>query len=311
MQETKCQQPGQIVLDGFYTYEHLRSNKEGGGVTVSALKELKPVYVSDGGEEAEAITIDIHVKNMSVSVTSAYGLQESALNVTKDAFWDYLNKEAHRARTCGKGFILQGDLNAWLGSQILPGDCREQNKNGKLLSKFLQENKLICVNSLPLTEGVITRSRIYLGIEKKSTIDFFIVCERVLPLVTSMKIDKLNTLTNHKRGHCAVNSDHIPLVMNVKLEVQPSKKQKVEILDFKNPDSQQVFFNMTSDTSEFTDFVNNVENVSEQATKWLSILKTHCMKSFKKIRIRSRTIKPSKADRMIGQRNKLMKQGEI
>ena len=100
MQETKCQQPGQIVLDGFYTYEHLRSNKEGGGVTVSALKELKPVYVSDGGEEAEAITIDIHVKIMSVSVTSAYGPQKSALNVTKDAFWDYLNKEAHSTMTC-------------------------------------------------------------------------------------------------------------------------------------------------------------------------------------------------------------------
>ena len=75
MQETKCSLPFQINLDGYFTYEHLRSKKEGGGVAVSALKVLKPVFVSDGGENVEAITIGIHVKNMTVSVTSAYGPQ--------------------------------------------------------------------------------------------------------------------------------------------------------------------------------------------------------------------------------------------
>ena len=29
MQETKCSQVGQIKLDGFYTYENIRSNKGG------------------------------------------------------------------------------------------------------------------------------------------------------------------------------------------------------------------------------------------------------------------------------------------
>ena len=102
---------------------------------------LKPVFVSDGGGGVEAITIDIHVKHMSVSVTSAYGPQESALVETKNAFWEHLNKQARRARSCGKGFILQGDLNAWLGPQMLPGDFHEQNRNGKLLSKFISDNK--------------------------------------------------------------------------------------------------------------------------------------------------------------------------
>ena len=40
MQETKCQQPGEINIDGYYTYEHLKSKREGGGVAVSALKVL-------------------------------------------------------------------------------------------------------------------------------------------------------------------------------------------------------------------------------------------------------------------------------
>ena len=70
-----------------------------GGVSVSAIKELKPVFVSDGGEKAEAITIDIHVKDMTLSVISAYGPQESATAERKIAFWTYLTEEAHRAKS--------------------------------------------------------------------------------------------------------------------------------------------------------------------------------------------------------------------
>ena len=78
MQETKCNQAGHIKLDGYFTYELTRSNKDGGGVAISALKNLQPAFVSDGGDNAEAVTIDIHVRNMTISITSAYGPQESA-----------------------------------------------------------------------------------------------------------------------------------------------------------------------------------------------------------------------------------------
>ena len=69
MQETKCSQVGQIKLDGFYTYENIRSNKGGGGVALSARTELKPAFINDGGEEVEAITVDIHLKDIVISVT--------------------------------------------------------------------------------------------------------------------------------------------------------------------------------------------------------------------------------------------------
>ena len=54
MQETKCSQVRQMNLDGYYTYQHLRSKKEGGGVALSALKELQPAFISDGGDGVEA-----------------------------------------------------------------------------------------------------------------------------------------------------------------------------------------------------------------------------------------------------------------
>ena len=77
MQETKCSHPGQINLDGFYTYEHLRTKKEGGGIALCAYKDLQPTFISDGGEGVEALTVDIHLKEISISVLSAYGPQES------------------------------------------------------------------------------------------------------------------------------------------------------------------------------------------------------------------------------------------
>ena len=64
---------------------------------------------------------------------------------------------------------------------------------------FLNQNKLICVNTLPLTQGLITRSRKLINEVKQSTIDFYVVCERVLPHVTCMTIGNGNNhiLTNY------------------------------------------------------------------------------------------------------------------
>ena len=99
-----------------------------------------------------------------------------------------------------------------------------------MFANFIKENKLICVNSLPLTEGLITRSRKYDKEVKQSTIDFYVVCERVLPYVKSMKIDngKVHMLTNYsnvdKEGR-AINSDHFPMSMEINLTSAPVKKK--------------------------------------------------------------------------------------
>ena len=51
--------------------------------------------------------------------------------------------------------------------------------------------------------------------------------------------------------------------------------------------------------------------MSNNADKWLRVVKSHCSKTFKKIRIRTRNIKPSTADSIISKRNKLVRQGKI
>ena len=66
-----------ILPTHFVPYENTRSNIGGGGVAFSARKELRPDFVYDGGEEVEVITVDIHMKDISIGITSAYGPQES------------------------------------------------------------------------------------------------------------------------------------------------------------------------------------------------------------------------------------------
>ena len=77
LQETKFQVAGKHNLDGYVTYEHLRTEKtSGGGLLLAISKSLHPALVRDGGDQVEALTVDINVKKMKISCTTAYGPQE-------------------------------------------------------------------------------------------------------------------------------------------------------------------------------------------------------------------------------------------
>ena len=78
MQETRVSQQGKIKIDGYVTYEHTRIEKEGGGLSLSALAELRPAFIRDGGEAVETLTVNICLKRITISCNTAYGPQESA-----------------------------------------------------------------------------------------------------------------------------------------------------------------------------------------------------------------------------------------
>ena len=178
-----------------------RETKEGRGLIIACFKELKPVLTRKGTEEVEVMSVDIFVKSMKIKCVVAYGNQENSSIQKKNAFWTFLEEEAQSANNTEAGFILQFDGNLWAGQNIVPGDPRPQNKNGKLFEEFLQRQKhLTVVNSLSVCEGLITRMRVKNGKKEASVLDFFVICKRVLPYVSSMKIDeeKKFILTNYK-----------------------------------------------------------------------------------------------------------------
>ena len=103
------------------------------------------------------------------------------LNEKKIKFWTYLDEDVFMAKQEGAGFILQFDGNLWCGPELLPGDLRSQNRNGKLFEDFLSRNKLTLVNALDICDGLITRERILKnGTIELSALDFFIACETLV-----------------------------------------------------------------------------------------------------------------------------------
>ena len=72
LQETKFQVSGKHNIEGYTVYEHLGSEKTaGGGILMAVVKDLNPALVRDGGDEVEALTVDINVKHMQISCTTA------------------------------------------------------------------------------------------------------------------------------------------------------------------------------------------------------------------------------------------------
>ena len=318
-QETKYKEEGQLKLgDEYVIYEQVRKNeKGGGGLALGCLKELNPCWISEGSEYVEAISISICIKNMKIRCCTAYGPQENDSIEKKEAFWDHLDKEVFEAETTGEGFILQFDGNLWAGDRIVPGDPRSQNKNGKLFEQFLKRNpKLTVVNSLPICEGLVTRSRNKDGLIEESVLDFFIVCSSVLPFVSRMIIDESRNypLTNYKaakKDGRAIDSDHFTEYIDLDMEITKERPERQEILNFKDKKSQELFKDITSKTEQFTDCFDGEGSLIEKIEKWRKLLFYYCSTAFKKIRIRNKKMKPinKKISNLIDKRNKIVTVG--
>ena len=293
IEETKQKDEGKLKFENYDVFERVRENgKGGGGLALGCLKDLQAVYVRGGDEEVEALSVDIFVKDFKIRCVVAYGCQESDLENRKTAFWDYLGEEVSLAEQAEAGFILHMDGNLWAGDRIIPGDPRIQNKNGKRFQSFLEEHQnLTVVNSLSLCEGVITRSRNKDGKVEESVLDFFIVCNRVLPYVRKMKIDtnKEHVLTNYARLRLdgkITESDHFTQYMDLDLEIDSISTEKREILNFKNEQGQKKFKDLTSENEKFSDCFKTNAPLDIQIENWRDILRSTCYESFPKIRIR-------------------------
>jgi hypothetical protein len=194
IEETKHKEAGKLKLENYVIFELIRKSKDGGGLALGCVKDLQPVFLREGDDNVEALSVEISVKNMRIRCCVAYGCQECDLVERKEAFWTYLDEEVFEAENSEVGFILHFDGNLWAGKGIIPGDPRPQNKNGRLFEEFLERHpNLTVVNSLPLCDGLITRRRKCKDQVEESVLDFFVVCHRVLPFVTKWLLMKVRS----------------------------------------------------------------------------------------------------------------------
>ena len=138
----------------------LKKGVNGGGIAIGVLNILDPSYLSEGNDEAEALTVEIWVEGFPIRLICGYGQQEYDKKERKEAFWNYLNSETQKAQQDGAGLIIQMDGNLWAGKEIVPNDPKKQNQNGKYFDQFLQKNSHLSVaNALQMCKGGITRVR--------------------------------------------------------------------------------------------------------------------------------------------------------
>ena len=108
IQETKLKKPNQIKTNSsrnFKIYELLRKNSNGGGICIGVLKDLKPVWVSQGDDEVEVLTVEMWVNEYPIRIVTAYGPQMIDLLERKQKFWEFIEWKALNAFQAGAGFI--------------------------------------------------------------------------------------------------------------------------------------------------------------------------------------------------------------
>ena len=131
-QEIKSGRPGKIKTPSSkqYTWYELHRTKMaekgemGGGLAIGVLNILDPSWISEGDDEAEALTVEIWLEGFPVRLICGYGPQEYDKKDRKDKFWDYLSTKSKKAKNDGAGLIIQMDGNLWAGSEIIPKDIK-------------------------------------------------------------------------------------------------------------------------------------------------------------------------------------------
>ena len=301
IEETKFKNEGKLKLENYYIFERIRKNRDGGGLALGCLKELQPVWVREGDDLVEALSVEIFVKNLKIRCCVAYGFQESEKVENKENFWKYLDEEVNFASMTDAGFILQFDGNLWAGPDIIPGDQRMQNRNGKLFKNFLERHpQLTVVNSLPICEGKITRSRFRDGELEESILDFFVVCSRILPYVTKMVIDenKKHVLTNYKTAKestCDECCNKLQIKKCLSIHVRSHKsKEPYTCLECgkyfqtkKNNKKHQVKHKRKATDSDhntvYMDLDLKIENIKPKRKELFNFKNKKCQEEFKKI----------------------------
>ena len=86
----------------------MRKRRDGGGeLALGCENQLKPLWVRDGGDDLEALSLEIAVKEMKIICCVAYGCQENDIVEKKNLVCAFLDEEVLRAKKSDSGFVMQ------------------------------------------------------------------------------------------------------------------------------------------------------------------------------------------------------------
>ena len=292
-QETKARKQGRIKTENSKLYdifELVRKDKHGGGLAIGVVKDLEPVWISEGDDEIELLVVEIRITDMKIRCICGYGPQEKDSQERKLNFWARLSEEVKLSQDDDSGIIIQMDGNLWAGKEIIKEDPNDCNNNGKHFKQFLAKHSdLTVVNSLEICEGKITRRRITKKKKEEAILDFFIVCKKIAAFLNKMIIDEdkqfpLTRYTKNGEKH----SDHNTMILYIDIEYCLKKPDRREFFNFKNTECQAAFFQKTEHFSLLTEcFSSNDKSIEIQSNQWFNTLKSYFHECFRKIRCKN------------------------
>ena len=173
-----------------------------------------------------------------------------------------------------------------------------------------QNSNLTVVNALSSCEGKITRERITSRRTEKAVLDFFIVCDKILPFITKMVIDERgeNALTRY-RGGKVVKADHHMLKLVLDLTMHETKiHERIEMFNTRNKLCLQKFKIFTNNTDKFTKCFASNEAFEVQFKRWQRLFQKALHANFRKIRHKDDDPKKvNKLDILINKKKEILK----
>ena len=144
-------------------------------------------------EMKNILSVQIIYPETTLRVIVSHGPQEDDNIEERRSFFENLQVEIERGRTSEEIPIVLGDLNAKLSGTI--NEPTAISGNGKLLTDLLHESQMKVTNFHKKTEGKWTRIQTSKKGTTKSTLDYILVDEQLIPLVQEMVIDEEKAFT--------------------------------------------------------------------------------------------------------------------
>ena len=176
IQETKLSHYGTIGLPGYSVFEHLRENRDGGGLLTAIHSSIDPdPAVIPTEADVDLLVVHCRIGSLKIRVINGYGPQEDEEVIKIDNFWQSVEAEIECAKQDDFLILIQMDANAKIGCKHIKKDPNSMSHNGQILLDLIHRQGLQIGNTSSKCSGVITRERILQNRVEKSVIDYFIL----------------------------------------------------------------------------------------------------------------------------------------
>ena len=86
------------------------------------------------------------------------------------------------------------------------------------------------------------------------------------------KSDIPSNYTQVRKGGKAIDSDHVPIQINLNIKIISTRPTRVSLHNFKNEEGRKTFKDLTSNTNSFTEYFKSMQPLQVQCENWKNVL---------------------------------------